>query len=97
VQGFEMLFAGTPDFTGEILDLVISGNKPAIRGRYSGTDSGTGQMPGVPPTGKAYTAEGIDVVTVGDDGLFTEHYGIFDVAAVMMQLGLMPGAPPDQG
>jgi predicted ester cyclase len=97
VQGFEMLFAGTPDFRGEILDVVIGGNKAAIRGRYSGTDSGTGQMPGLSPTGKPYTAEAIDVVTVGDDGRFTEHYGIFDVTAVMMQLGLMPGGPPDHG
>jgi predicted ester cyclase len=69
-----MLFAATPDFRAETFDLVISGNKAAIRGQYSGTDSGTGQMPGVPPTGNSYSVEAIDVVSVIDEGRFTEHY-----------------------
>ena len=51
-------------------------------------------MMGAPATGKPFTAESIDVLTVGDDLKFKEHYGIFDVGAVMMQLGL--AAPPPQ-
>ena len=95
LQIFEMIFAATPDLKGEVLDVIISGNKAAIRGRYSGTDSGTGQMPGVAPTGKSYSIEGIDVVTIGQDGRFTEHYGLIDMGGMMMQLGLLP--PPPSG
>ena len=92
LETFRMIFAGTPDIKGEILQLIVDGNKLAVRTRFWGTDNGTGQMPGVPATGKSYSAESIDVVTVTDDGRFSEHYGIFDIPAVMMQLGLMP--PP---
>jgi hypothetical protein len=42
-------------------------------------------------TGKPFSVEGIDVVAIDDDGRFTEHYGLFDVPAMMQQLGLMPG------
>ena len=92
---FRAIFAATPDIKAEILQLVVEGNKFAVRTRCWGTDNGTGQMPGVAPTGKSYSAESIDVVTVADDGRFTEHYGIFDIPSVMMQLGLMP--PPPTG
>jgi predicted ester cyclase len=93
LESFKALFAATPDAKGEIIRLVIDGNKMAIHSRFSGTDNGTGQMPGVPPTGKSFTADSIDVVTVNDQGRFTEHYGIFDVPAVMVQLGLMEPPP----
>ena len=96
LERFRMLFAATPDMRGEVLELIVSENKVAIRSSFSGTDSGTGQMPGVPPTGKSFSAESIDVVTVGEDGKFHEHYGITDIPTMMVQLGLMPapGQPP---
>jgi predicted ester cyclase len=90
LETFRALFAGTPDLRAEVLDLIVSGNKAAIRARFGGTDSGTGQLPGVAPTGKPYTTESIDVVTVDEEGRFTEHYGIVDVPAILRQLGLMP-------
>ncbi len=92
LESFRMMFDATPDIRGEFLQLIVEGNKFAVRTRCWGTDNGTGQMPGVPPTGKTFSVESIDVVTVADDGRFTEHYGIFDIPSLMMQLGLMP--PP---
>jgi steroid delta-isomerase-like uncharacterized protein len=91
LQDFRMLFATFPDMHGEVLRTIVSGNKVAVHSRASGMDSGTGfgAMMGAPATGKAFTAESIDVLTVGDDLRFTDHYGIFDVASVMMQLGLV--------
>lgn len=93
---FKLMFAAVPDMRGEILRTIVSGHKVAVHSRASGTDSGTGfgAMMGAPATGKPFTAESIDVLTVGDDLKFKEHYGIFDVGAVMMQLGL--AAPPPQ-
>ena len=91
IAGFEQMFRSMPDVRSEILDLVISGNKVAIRSSFTGTDTG-GFMPGAPPTGKTATAESIDVVEFDDRGKMTSHYGILDMMGVMTQLGLVP--PP---
>jgi steroid delta-isomerase-like uncharacterized protein len=94
LASFEAILAAAPDLGVEILDLVANGERVAIRARYSGTDSGTGwgAPMGVPATGKPFSIEGIDVAVVDDDGRFREHYGLFDVPGLMMQLGMMP--PP---
>jgi predicted ester cyclase len=96
LQDFRTMLAAIPDMRGEVLRTIVSGDKVAVHTRASGTDSGTGfgAMMGAPATGKAFTAESIDVLTVGEDLRFTEHYGIFDMGAVMMQLGLVE--PPPQ-
>jgi predicted ester cyclase len=95
LQDFAVMFAVVPDMRGETMRTVVAGNKVAIHSRATGTDSGTGfgAMMGIPATGKPFAADSIDVLTVGDDLKFTEHYGIFDVSAVMMQLGLLPPSP----
>lgn len=95
LETFRAIFAGTPDMHAEVLETIVSGNRFAVRSRFTGTDSGTGQMPGIPPTGKSYSAESIDVVTVNDAGEFSEHYGIQDVMGIMGQLGLLPPPPDD--
>ena len=96
---FRTMLAAIPDMHGETLRTVVSGNKVAIQSRATGSDSGTGfgAMMGAPATGKPFTAESIDVLTVSDDLKFTEHYRIFDVTAVMMQLGLLSPPPQAEG
>lgn len=92
IEGLRFMFGASPDMKVEVLDLIASGNKVAIRARFTGTDSGTGwgASMGAPATGKPYAVEGMEIATVGDDGKLTEHYGLLDVAGMMMQLGLMP-------
>jgi steroid delta-isomerase-like uncharacterized protein len=84
--------ATAPDAHFDVLDIVATDDRVAVRSRATGTDSGTGwgAPMGAPATGKPFTIEGIDVVEVGDDGRYTAHYGLYDVPALMMQLGLMP-------
>jgi predicted ester cyclase len=49
---------------------------------------------GMPATGKGVDVQAIDIVRFGDDGLAHEHWGVFDVMAMMQQLGAVPtGAP----
>jgi predicted SnoaL-like aldol condensation-catalyzing enzyme len=91
---FEMMIQQMPDGKTEVLDTIASGNKVMIRSRMSGTDT-NGFMPGMPPTGKKFSMESIDVLTFNDEGLNTEHYGIADVGGAMMQLGLV--SPPPGG
>jgi predicted SnoaL-like aldol condensation-catalyzing enzyme len=90
---FQQMREQYPDANAEILDMVASGDKVSIRTRVTGTDT-KGFMPGLPPTGKPYTLETIDVVTFDENGMNTEHYGVADIAGAMVQLGLMPGGPP---
>ena len=92
LETLRMVRENSPDLKAEILDMIASGNKVATRARFTGTDSGPGwgAPMGAPATGKSVSIEGIDVVYFNDRGEFIEHYGIFDVPGMMMQLGLMP-------
>ena len=92
IATIQAILDNTPDLKAEIVDMVATGDKIAIRARFSGTDSGKGWgVPmGAPATGKSFSVEGIDVVAIDDDGRFTEHYGLFDVPTMLQQLGLMP-------
>ena len=91
IEMFRMMADQFPDGRTEIIDVVGAGDKVCVRSRMTGTDT-NGFMPGMPPTGKPYSAESIDVMTFDENGQNSEHYGIFDVPVVMVQLGLMPGS-----
>jgi steroid delta-isomerase-like uncharacterized protein len=97
VATIQAILDNSPDMKAEILDMVATGDRVAVRARFTGTDNGKGwgAPMGVPATGKAFSVEGIDVVTIDDDGRFIEHYGLFDVPSMMMQLGLMPAPGGD--
>ncbi len=92
LASFRWLFAAMPDATYEIDDVVLGVDRAAVRSTARGTDSGSGigAMMGAGPTGKPFSAEGIDVVGITEDGRFDWHYGLFDVPSVLMQIGLMP-------
>jgi len=92
MAGFQMFLDSSDDLRVEIMELISDGNRVAIRGRYSGTDTG-GFAPGVPPTGKRFDIEGIDVAVLDDEGRFAEHYGIPDAMTAMAQLGMLEGPP----
>ena len=89
-QFFTMMFDSAPDMRFDILDTIISGNKVAIRSRVTGTQ--TGPFLEMPATGKPFDVEVIDIVEVNDDLKVTQHWGIFDFAKMMQQVGL--AAPP---
>jgi predicted SnoaL-like aldol condensation-catalyzing enzyme len=84
------LLAASDDLRFEEIQMIAEGDRVAIHSRSTATDTG-GFMPGIPATNKPYSMEAMDIVVLGDDGRFTEHYGLYDVAGVLMQLGLMPG------
>lgn len=88
---FEMMRKQTPDMRIEVDDVIASGNKVAVRSTMHGTDT-EGFMPGMQATNKPFAMGAIDVFTFDDDGMNTEHYGVYDVAGTMTQLGLAPGS-----
>jgi predicted ester cyclase len=87
-----MFRAAFPDlrFTSQYMiaegDLVLSYN--LIEGTHRG------DFMGVPPTGKKFRATAADICRFDDDGKISEHWGVFDMFAVMIQLGVVP--PPGQ-
>ena len=89
---FTMMRTQTPDMHIDVEDVIASGTKVAVRSTLTGTDT-EGFMPGIPATGKPFSMGAIDVFTFDDEGMNTEHYGVYDIAGTMTQLGLMP-APP---
>jgi predicted ester cyclase len=95
LEMFRDMFERFPGIKGKTLDVVASGNMVVVRSRRTGTDTG-GFMPGMPPTGRPFTMEGIDISEFGEDGKVVAHSGIADMMGVMGQLGLLP-PPPDAG
>jgi len=89
---FNMMRDQTPDMHIEIGDVIASGDKVAVHSTLSGTDT-KGFMPGMPPTGKTFSLDAIDVFTFDEAGMNSEHYGVYDMMGAMGQLGLLP-APP---
>jgi predicted ester cyclase len=89
------VLAGSDDLKFEEIEMFAEGDKVVIWSRSTATDTG-GFMPGMPPTNKQYSFDAIDIVTLGEDGRFTEHFAIYDVASALMQLGFLPapGGPP---
>ena len=85
---FKMLRAAFPDFSEEIVDMVAEDDKVVIRSISRGTHQGA--LMGIPATGKKVQVDEIHIVRI-KDGKMTDHWGLFDQAGMMAQLGMMPG------
>jgi predicted ester cyclase len=97
-EGFRMLIgmfrAAFPDlrFTSEFMiaedDRVLSYN------RVEGTHKGA--FMGIPPTGRKFSTSAADICRFDEAGKITAHWGVFDMFALMVQLGAIPapGQPP---
>lgn len=89
---FGMMFSAVPDMEATVQDAVASGDRVTLRTRMSGTQ--TGEMFGMPATGKPFSIEAIDTMRFDADGIVVEHWGILDVMGMMMQTGMVPPPPP---
>jgi len=69
---------------------IAEGDKVVVRGTMTGTHSA--EFMGIPATGKQVKISGIDV-TRFHEGQSVEHWGQWDVAGLMQQLGVMPPPP----
>ncbi len=85
-----MMKTSYPDMKSTIEDMRVDGDVLTVRYKTSGTNSGS--MMGMPPTNKKMTDVGGIEMMRWENGKFVEHWGVFDAAKMMMQLGMMP--PP---
>jgi steroid delta-isomerase-like uncharacterized protein len=86
-QVFTMLRTAFPDWSESVEELIAEGDRVVFR--VTGRGTHRGDFMGVPPTGKAVTMPGIDIVRIVD-GRLAEHWAQFDQIGMMRQLGVMP-------
>lgn len=80
---FGMFQRAMPDVTVEIDQLVAEDDWVVAATTTRGTH--TGELLGIPPTGREVAVGGIDMVRI-DDGLIVEHRGLTDTVGLMRQL-----------
>ena len=82
-----------PGGTSTIEDMIVEGDKVVSRITYRATH--TGDLMGIPPTGKSVT---VSLMTIDQfaDGKIVESWRLFDQMAMMQQLGVIP-APGQAG
>jgi steroid delta-isomerase-like uncharacterized protein len=76
-----------PDVKFTIEDMIAKGDKVAIR--WSATGTHTGELMGIPATGKQITVTGLDIGRYSG-GKGVEFWGEFDQMGMMQQLGVIP-------
>ena len=89
-QSFAVIRAAMPDMTYTIEDVIAEGDKVVVRWTTSGTN--TGEMLGMPATGKKATVTGIDIFRV-QDGKLAEFWLSWDQLGMLQQLGMIPPPP----
>ena len=86
---FEALYAAFPDYRIDLEDVIVDGDRIAMRATQRGTQSGP--LGPMPATGRSMEVLTIDIVRV-EDGQFAEHWGLGDVETMARQLGWTDGA-----
>ena len=86
-QGFfEDAFRAIPDWRHQRKKIIASGDFVWVYGTYSGTH--TGEWLGIPPTGKPFAFDAVDIFRVAD-GRLAEHWDVMDIYALFKQLGVV--------
>jgi steroid delta-isomerase-like uncharacterized protein len=75
-----------PHFTVE--DVVAEGDRVVVRWTNAGTH--VADFAGIPPTGRTFTINGIDIYRLDDAGRIGEHWDVVDQLGMIQQLGLLP-------
>ena len=95
MEGFkqmgQLLLSAFTGSTSTVEDMIAEGDKVVSRLTFGGAH--TGDMMGIPPTGKSVAISEIIIDRLAD-GQIVESWRLFDQMAMMQQLGLIPA--PDQ-
>ncbi|HZP53519.1 ester cyclase [Actinocrinis sp.] len=86
-QFWAAFFTGLPDVKVTMEDLVVSGDRVVGRFTYRGTH--TGNLLGIPASGKAVEMRSIDIWRV-EDGMFAEHWDELNLMQMFQQIGVLP-------
>jgi hypothetical protein len=86
-QSISAFLAGFPDAHFTVQDQIEEGDKVVTRWVTRGTH--TGNLFGIPPTGKSMTMSGISIYRIAN-GKMVEAWVQYDQLGMMQQLGLAP-------
>ena len=86
-QFWAAFFTGLPDVRVTMEDLVVSGDRVVGRFIYRGTH--TGDLLGIPASGKPVEMRSIDIWRVRD-GVFVEHWDELNLMQLFQQIGVLP-------
>jgi steroid delta-isomerase-like uncharacterized protein len=94
---FGNLFAAFPDFHFEIIEVIATGEKAAVRWHATGAFDGSARFEGLDPNGARIDLEGCDVLTVRE-GRIVRNDAYMNGAEMMRQLGALPpaGSAPEK-
>ena len=90
-EGFGMRFVAFPDLTVRIHELLAEGDKVVARMTYRGTHRG--DFLGLAASGKLIQVHAMDIVRIDHDKM-VEHWGLFDMLALLQQLEVVPNLGP---
>ncbi len=76
-----------PDLHVTLDDIIVEGDKAAIR--FTGTGTHKGELMGIPATNKKATWSSVEIDRFAG-GKFVESWERFDTLGVMQQLGVVP-------
>jgi steroid delta-isomerase-like uncharacterized protein len=83
--------AAFPDLQVTMEELLTDGDRFASRTTVTGTH--TGDLMGIPATGKHISVEAVDIGRI-ENGLAKERWGGLNMYALLTQLGLIPASQP---
>jgi steroid delta-isomerase-like uncharacterized protein len=90
-QMLQMMFIGVPDVQMTIEDIFASGDRVAVR--WSTTSTHTGDLMGIPPSGKDAGTTGLIIYRL-ENGKIVEHWCIWDFFGMMQKIGVIPPMEP---
>jgi predicted ester cyclase len=79
--------AGFADLSVTVVEQLEDGNKVVSRVIWGGTH--TGDLNGIPPTGRTFSSEAIIIDTI-ENGKIVERREVSDMLGMMQQLGVIP-------
>jgi steroid delta-isomerase-like uncharacterized protein len=88
-QFLTAFYAACPDLRHSVENMIAAGNRVAARATDRSTQRG--ELMGIPPTGKAFTITGINIVRIAD-GRIVEEWVVFDQLGLLQQLGVLPAS-----
>jgi predicted ester cyclase len=91
MEGFkqlgQLLLSAFTGSTSTVEDMIAEGDKVVSRLTFRGTH--TGEIMGIPPTGKSVMISEIIIDRLAD-GKIVESWRLFDQMGMMQQMGLIP-------
>jgi predicted ester cyclase len=86
---FADIFAAIPDFRLEVRSTVAEGDQVAVHWRASGTFDGDRKFQGLAPNGRPVELEGLDLLTV-EDGKIVSNHAYTNGMEFARQVGALP-------